>query len=180
MALMRNVRVVDYDPAWPVAFEREAALLTGIFGADLVAVYHIGSTAVPGLPAKPIIDIMPVVHDIARVDLYNDDMMAAGYEPRGEYGIPGRRYFSKGGDEERSHHVHAFQIGNPGVARHLAFRDYLRGHSDVAQEYATLKITLARRFPHDIEGYMDGKDAFIKDLEWKALAWWTPPPELRI
>jgi GrpB-like predicted nucleotidyltransferase (UPF0157 family) len=180
MALMRNVRVASYDPAWREAFEREAALLTGIFGTEIVALYHIGSTSVPALPAKPIIDIMPVMHEIARVDLYNDAMLAAGYEPHGEFGIPGRRYFSKGGDEDRTHHVHAFQIGNPGVARHLAFRDYLRAHADAAQEYADLKIALAHQFPHDIEGYMHGKNAFIKDLEQRALAWWTRPPELQI
>ena len=113
LGFMKNVRVVTYDPSWPAAFEREAALPAGIFGEDMVAIYHIGSTSVPGLQAKPIIDIMPLVREIALADRHDAAMIEAGYEPRGENGIPGRRYYSKGGDVERTHHVHVFEAGSP-------------------------------------------------------------------
>ncbi len=96
MCPMRNIRVVAYDPAWPAAFEQEAAVLAGILGAGLVTIHHIGSTAVPGLPAKPVIDLMPLVRDIEGVDWLGPAMAGAGYNEWGEYGIPGRRLFTKG------------------------------------------------------------------------------------
>ncbi|KLU62370.1 dephospho-CoA kinase/protein folding accessory domain-containing protein [Peptococcaceae bacterium CEB3] len=168
---MRIVCVVDYDPRWPGMFEAEASLIREVFGEELLALHHIGSTSVPGLRAKPIIDMMPVVRDIEAVDRFNDKMVELGYEPMGEFGISRRRYFRKGGDA-RTHHVHIFQEGSEDIKRHLAFRDFLRSHEDAAREYGTLKTLLAERFPEDIESYMDGKDSFIKDLEAKALAFY--------
>jgi GrpB-like predicted nucleotidyltransferase (UPF0157 family) len=168
---MRNIRIVPYDPSWPSAFQQEAVLLGHIFGADLIAVYHIGSTAVPGLPAKPVIDMLPLVRDIQRVDLFGSAMMAAGYHAWGEHGIPGRRLFTKGGDEHRTHNVHIFAAGSPDVARHLDFRNYLSAHADVAQRYAELKAALAAQHPNDIAAYNNGKAAFIKDMEQRARKW---------
>src|SRR5579884_2106813 len=150
---------------------RSVRVLRGVFGDEIVEVHHIGSTSVPGLKAKPVIDLMPVVREIERVDAFNDAMAAQGYEAMGEYGIPGRRYFRKGG-EERTHNVHVFQVGDPGVERHLAFRAYLVAHLEVAARYGELKAALARRFPDDIEGYMDGKDTFVKEVERQAVAWY--------
>jgi GrpB-like predicted nucleotidyltransferase (UPF0157 family) len=167
-----EVVVVPYDPTWPERYEAEARALARVFGEALVAIHHIGSTAVPGLPAKPIIDILPVVRAIRAVDRLRPDLEALGYECMGEFGIPGRRYLRKGGDR-RTHHVHVFQEGDPNVVRHLAFRDYLRAHPDEARRYGELKAELAARFPRDIEAYMDGKDAFVKALERAALAWRT-------
>ncbi|TYP54205.1 GrpB family protein [Thermosediminibacter litoriperuensis] len=169
---MRRVVVTEYNPMWPVMFEAEAAEIKKIFGHELIAIHHIGSTSVPGMKAKPIIDIMPVVRDINAVDKFNDKMIELGYEPMGEFGLPGRRYFRKGGDN-RTHHVHIYQFDNTTeVERHLAFRDYLREHKDAAEEYGKLKEKLAKRFPDDIEAYMDGKDQFVKELEHKALKWY--------
>ena len=165
-----HVRVVAYSEEWVSRFQQEVELLCPIFGDNLVEIYHIGSTSVAGLQAKPIIDIMPVVADIARVDECNAALQALGYEGMGEFGIPGRRYFRKGGDD-RTHQIHAFQLGSPNVERHLAFRDYMRAHPDVAERYGILKAELAQQFPEDIYGYMDGKDAFIKAVEQEALLW---------
>ncbi len=173
MCPMRNIRVVDYDPSWSVAFQQEAALLVEIFHEELVAIYHIGSTAVPGLPAKPVIDMMPVVRDISRVDLFGSDMAAAGYYAWGEHGMPGRRLFTKGGDEHRTHNVHIFAAGNADVDRHLSFRDYLRAHPLVAHEYARLKVEMAKQFPNDITAYNKGKEPFIHDVQQRAKAWRT-------
>ncbi len=170
---VRKIEVVvsEYNPAWDEMFEREAAILKKIFDKELLIVYHIGSTAVPNLKAKPIIDMMPVVENIARVDDYNDAMIALGYEPMGEYGIPGRRYFRKGGNK-RTHQVHIFQVGSKDITRHLAFRDYLLAHPEKARDYGTLKAILAQQHPDDIEAYSDGKDEFVKKTEKEALAWY--------
>jgi GrpB-like predicted nucleotidyltransferase (UPF0157 family) len=166
-----HVRVVPYCSEWALLFEHEGALIRGVFGDELVEIHHIGSTSVPGLQAKPIIDMLPVVQQIERVDLFNVGMEALGYEALGELGIPGRRYFRKGGDD-RTHQAHVFQAGDPGVERHLAFRDYLRAHPGVAAEYGVLKAGLAQQFPEDIDKYMDGKDAFVKAAEQEALRWY--------
>jgi GrpB-like predicted nucleotidyltransferase (UPF0157 family) len=166
-----HVRVVHYCSEWALLFEQEAALIRGVSGDELVAIHHIGSTSVPGLQAKPIIDMLPVARQIEQVELFNEGMQALGYEALGEFGIPGRRYFRKGGDD-RTHQAHVFQVGDPGVERHLAFRDYLRAHPEVAAEYGVLKAGLAQQFPEDINRYVDGKDAFVKAAEQEALRWY--------
>lgn len=122
---MRKMTVIPYDEAWVRQFSQEANILRELFGDELIDIHHIGSTAVPGLKTKPIIDMLPVVKDIARIDAYNEAMGQLGYVPRGEFGLEGRRYFPKGGDN-RTHHVHMYQTGHPATKRHLAFRDYLR------------------------------------------------------
>lgn len=168
---MRKLVVVPYDPTWVQAYQHEAAKIGALFGDELLATHHIGSTSIPGLSAKPVIDIMPVVRDITRVEAFNPGMIALGYEPRGENGIPGRRYFVKGGDAHRTHHVHVYEPDHPEVARHLDFRDYLIAHPDEAAAYGRLKAELAERFRNDILAYIDGKDAFIKEILRKAQDW---------
>ncbi|QHE52681.1 GrpB family protein [Pontibacillus sp. HMF3514] len=168
---MRRVIVEPYNEDWVHKFNEEKNLLHHIFGEELVAIHHIGSTSVPRLSAKPIIDLMPVAKNIRNIDNYNEDMKDIGYEPMGEFGIKNRRYFRKGG-EDRSHHIHVFQEGSPDVERHLAFRDYLRTHEDVAQQYGELKQKLAKQYPHDMEAYIDGKEQLVKDIEQEALSWY--------
>lgn len=168
---MRSIVVVPYDPTWPEQFRRAAAEIAAVFGQELISIHHIGSTSIPGLRAKPIIDIMPVVRHIEQVEAFNSAMIELGYEPRGEYGIPGRRYFVKGSDTQHLHHVHTYEPDNPEVARHLDFRDYLVAQPERARQYADLKVALAGQFPHDIFGYMAGKDAFIKETIRQAQTW---------
>lgn len=167
---LRKVEVVAPDARWPALYQEEAAKLAPLLGEELVAIHHIGSTSIPGMPAKPIIDLLVEVRDIEAIDAYNDGMRRLGYQPKGENGIPLRRYFNKGG-AERTHHVHVFQTGSDHVTRHVAFRDYLTSHPEDAKRYADLKIELARRFPSDINAYIEGKDALVKELEAKALNW---------
>lgn len=169
--MLRRIEVVPYDPTWPARFAEEAARLTPIFGENLVTLHHIGSTAVPGLHAKPIIDMLPEVYSLEKVEAVNDAMLAAGYEVKGENGIPGRRYFRKGGDLHRSHHVHVFAQGNPEIARHVNFCAYLRAHPVAAQHYGDLKQALAEQHPHEIVAYLNGKSALIAELDAKAAAW---------
>ena len=167
-----HVKVVESSIDWPYLFEKEAQLLQKILKDNLVNIFHIGSTSVPGLKAKPIIDIMPVVLSLAKVDACNSQFEALGYEPMGEFGISGRRYFRKGG-KNRTHQIHIFQYENLyDIIRHLAFRDYLRSHKQVKEEYAKIKETLALRYPYNIEKYCDGKNDFVKQTENKALQWY--------
>lgn len=169
--MLRVVRVTPYDPSWPARFEAEAAAVRVALGESLIAVEHIGSTSVPGLAAKPIIDMMPIVHDVRSVDRRINAMAAAGFVPRGEFGLPGRRYFVKGPAHARLVHCHIYAADNPEVERHLAFRDYLRSHPAAQAAYAELKRDLAQKHPGDIVAYMDGKDGLIKRLEAEALHW---------
>ena len=167
-----RVVVVPYDPQWPREFERAADEVRAAVGANARAVHHIGSTSIPGIHAKPVIDILAVVADLATLDARAGEMRRIGYEVMGEFGIAGRRYFRRDDAAgRRTHQVHAFAEGSPHVARHLAFRDFLRAHPAVAAEYGELKRKLAAAHPQDIEAYMDGKDAFIKETERRAQAW---------
>lgn len=167
-----HIIVTDYDTSWIQKYNEESEKIKAIYGDEIIDIHHIGSTSVPGLKAKPIIDIMPVVRDINRIDSYNGEMETLGYECMGEFGMPGRRYFRKGGDH-RTHQVHMFQVSNKDdIIRHIAVRDYLRKHSNDAYEYGQLKARLAIQFPNDIGGYSEGKDAFVKNLERKSLQWY--------
>jgi len=166
--MVRRIEVVPYDPDWPNLFRVEADRIVAVLGHEVVAIHHIGSTAIPGISAKPIIDMLVEVQDIKKIDDFNEEMIKRGYRPQGEFGIPGRRFFIKGGDATRTHHIHTFQTGHPGIEQHLNFRDYMIAHPEEAQAYSRLKEELARRFPHDIEGYMAGKDGFIKEMDKKA------------
>lgn len=168
-----KVVVVDYKKQWPELFNEESQKISAIFERELVNIYHIGSTSVEGLSAKPIIDIMPVVKCIENVDAFTTQMNEIGYEALGEFGIEGRRYFRKG-EYTRTHQIHVFQEDNHyDIDRHLAVRDYLRDHPEESKRYGDLKKKLAATFPNDIESYIDGKNLFVKKLERKALCWYA-------
>lgn len=167
----RIVEVVPHNPEWKKEFLEEAENLKQVFGGELVSIQHKGSTAIPGIFAKPIIDIMPVVRDIDKVDALNDEMIKIGYHPKGEYGIPGRRYFFKGSDENHTHHVHVFQVGHPDIERHCLFAEYLKTHPGEAQAYSRLKDKLAKRYREEPEKYTDGKTDFIQGINRKARKW---------
>jgi GrpB-like predicted nucleotidyltransferase (UPF0157 family) len=169
--MLRRIRIVSHDERWPDLFSAESVALATAFGGLAMEIHHVGSTSVPGLPAKPIIDILIVVDDIGQVDSLNPAMLALGYEPQGEYGIRGRRFFTKGGNLKRSHHVHVFQHDHPEVGAMLDFRDYLRSHPSQAAEYGRLKEEVAQLCKDDVTTYNAGKDAFVKELIREARAW---------
>ena len=167
-----RVRVVAHDPTWKNDFQAEADHIARALGDIVVFLHHIGSTAITGIFAKPIIDILLEVDDIVRLDDKSSAMEQLGYEAMGEFGIPGRRYFRKDNASGiRTRQVHAFAAGSTEIERHLAFRDYMIAHSVAAQAYGQLKQRLAREHPDDIEAYVDGKDLFIKEHEAKAIVW---------
>jgi GrpB-like predicted nucleotidyltransferase (UPF0157 family) len=169
---VQRVFVAPHDPRWADEFDREASVVAGAMGDVVQVIHHIGSTAIPGICAKPIIDMLAVVSDLSVLDERTARMEALGYEALGEFGITGRRYFRKDDrNGNRTHQVHAFQAGSPQIERHLAFRDFMRAHPGCALEYDVLKRRLAELHPADISSYTDGKDEFIRDVDARAAAW---------
>ncbi len=166
------VEVVPYNPQWKKAFFAESGQIAKALATNLVVIHHIGSTAIPHIYAKPIIDFLIEVKELNLVTEQTPAMVALGYEAMGEYGLVGRRYFRK---ENllgiRTHHVHIYEIYSPEIERHLAFRDYMIAHPEDAEQYSQLKQELAQKYPEDIEGYMDGKYEFVKRIERKAIQW---------
>lgn len=170
----QHIIVREYDPTWKEKYEKEKNIICKIVGDNLIGIYHIGSTSVPSLSAKPVIDIMVTVRSLKHIDYCTSEFISSGYEALGEFGIPGRRYFRKGGDE-RTHQIHVFQAEDrDNIERHLAFRDFLRTNGKAREEYAVLKKEFAIKFPWDIESYSDGKDEFIKKAEAEALTVYDP------
>jgi GrpB-like predicted nucleotidyltransferase (UPF0157 family) len=166
-----NITVVEHNPNWKYEYLKEEYLIKKILQKELVNIFHIGSTSIPDLKAKPIIDILLVVNDIEELDNYSDQFEKLEYEVMGEFGIKQRRYYRKGGGN-RTHQIHAFQYDNiQEIERHLSFRDYLRQNQMIKNEYGTLKAELAHKFSNDIEGYSNGKDKFVKNIEKEALKW---------
>lgn len=156
------VRVAPYDPAWPTLFAAEATRLDPLLSAKgvMLRLEHTGSTAVPGLAAKPVLDLLagweaPVVRAAAIGALE-----ASGYQYRGEQGIPGRDFFRRG--EPRQYHLHLTRVGSAFWDDHRTFRDYLRATPAAADAYAVLKRALAARYPTDRERYIEGKTAFVR------------------
>ena len=176
-----KVQLVAYDPGWMGMAAEESAKLVDAMGDALVRIEHIGSTSVPGLKAKPIIDLLPIVTSLAAVDAKADAVEAIGYRARGEFGIPGRRYFSRddalGG--QRAFNVHVFAVGDPGnIDRHVAFRDYLIRHAPEALAYQAEKERAAALHADDSGAYSEAKSAWIRACQTRAFAWWcTQPPQ---
>ena len=164
--------LAPHSPTWAAAFEREAAAILGALSDLPFELHHIGSTAVPGIVAKPVIDMLGIVPALDALDVRADRLAALGYEALGEFGIFGRRYFRKDGpDRVRTHQLHAFAVGSPEIQRHLDFRDYLRTFPAEAAAYAALKRDLAGRCGSDMRAYSDGKTEFIRAAERRAAEW---------
>ena len=166
-----SIGIESYDTQWPRLFQEEKARIRGALDHRLLALEHIGSTAVPYLGAKPIIDMMAAVEHLADAQACVGPLQSSGYEyvPEYEEGMPDRRYFHKrdaGGVV--THHLHMVVMASEFWERHLLFRDYLRTHPDIAQEYEVLKRSLADRFGSDREGYGDTKTSFIRSIEERA------------
>jgi GrpB-like predicted nucleotidyltransferase (UPF0157 family) len=157
-----TVRVVPYDPEWPRLFQTEARRLIACVAPHSIVLEHTGSTSVPGLAAKPVLDILAGLVEGAPIEAYVERLVGCGYVHRGEQGIPGREFFRRG--EPRAYHIHLTRIGSQFWREHLAFRDYLRTHSASRDEYARLKLELAVKFPHDRAAYIDGKSPFVRKV----------------
>jgi len=165
-ATTATVVIVPYDPRWPAMFANERERILTATGGVVLAVEHVGSTAVPGLAAKPIIDILAGVRHLDDAAETFQPLLALGYAyvPEYETEIPDRRYFHKGPPAARSHHLHMAEFGGGFWRRHLAFRDALRSDPVLAARYAALKRDLAARFGRDRRGYTEAKTEFIESV----------------
>ncbi len=168
--ITRKVKVVEAKDHWVEDFRQEANSLRDLLGDTVTHIHHIGSTSVPNLAAKPIIDILLEVSDLQALDDQSEKLTNIGYVAKGEYGIEGRRYFEKGGDD-RTHHLHAFKTDDPHAYRHLAFRDYLKAHPEVRESYAHLKAKTAQDVNGDVVGYRNGKNDFVEQHVARAVDW---------
>lgn len=177
----KQVVLVKHNPDWVNNFSEEKILLIPLFRNNFISIHHIGSTSIPEIYAKPIIDMLAVVKDIEKVNGLNDNFIGAGYTPRGEFGIPGRRYFVKSLERKnRTHHLHVFaKSDEENILRHISFRDYLMSFPDSAKEYSELKISLAKKFAFDGNSYQDGKESFIKKIQKQAIEWFKEKKNLR-
>jgi D-alanyl-D-alanine dipeptidase len=165
-----KVRIAPYDPDWPRQFEALRAVIEPALGSLALRIEHVGSTAVPGLPAKPILDIDVVVADLDRVASVIAVLADLGYAHQGDLGVPGREAFRRGSSdvpkaeparEWPEHHLYVCVEGTSELRRHVAFRDYLCAHASEAAEYAELKRTLAGRYPWDRTRYGDAKSPLV-------------------
>ncbi len=168
-----NNTLLPHDPKWKDHFGQERQKLETILQDAKAKLHHIGSTAIPGIHAKPIIDILGEVTCLTAVEAAQSELLSIGYESLGEYGIAGRRYFRKqSASGRRSHHLHIFESGSPHVMRHLAFRDYLRAHPAIAAEYSALKVGIIAAGDVTWDSYLDAKAPFIAQTEADAVIWY--------
>jgi len=159
-----KVLIEDYKIEWREEFEKEKESLFAVIGQFVQAIEHIGSTAVPGLCAKPVIDIAVGVQELKAVKDCIEPLSSIGYEYRGEAGIPGRHFFVKGSRKTRTHHVHVELLNGPLWHSHILFRDYLRSHPKEATAYAKLKRAIAKKYSDDRDAYTLEKNSYIEGI----------------
>ena len=169
----RTIEIVDYDPAWAGTFAGISAVVAAALGPLALRIEHVGSTSVPGLGAKPIIDLDVVIGSPRSLPLVVEALRTLGYSHDGDGGIPGREAFRRegvtvpadgSGRAWPAHHLYVCPRDSGELRRHLRFRDYLRGHPDCAARYEALKRDLARRHASDIDAYVAGKSAFVERI----------------
>lgn len=163
-----TVELVPYRPEWERLYRSESVRILRACGGQVTVVEHIGSTAVPGLSAKPILDLMPGIERLENGPPTIPAMESLGYACRGEHGILGRLYFEMVRGGRRVAHAHMFVVGTADWERHILFRDYLRAHPGTAQAYEELKQTLAARYRNDRPAYTDAKSDFIRSVVARA------------
>lgn len=163
-----NVVIVEYDPHWPEAYREEAERIAEVLEHDFVDIQHVGSSAVPGLAAKPVIDVMVAVEHFKSIEEYSRRLAPLGYQHMTHPAEAVRIFFRKG--LPRTHHLHIVEYGTREYRRHLLFRDYLRRHPEAAQAYEQLKRELADRFATDRPTYTESKTDFIRSVVALALA----------
>jgi GrpB-like predicted nucleotidyltransferase (UPF0157 family) len=167
------ITISPYDEDWPRKFEREAAAIQSELGGAVLRIDHVGSTAVPRLDAKPIIDIQVAVEDVRDLGAFVPGFERLGYLFAPDPDSPDLHFFAKPVERPRQFHVHVCTAGGEEEARHLAVRDFLRSRDEEAARYADRKLELAARTPCDRLAYMEAKAPYMSDLERRAIAWYV-------
>src|SRR5215216_2464238 len=165
------IRIVEHAPEWAAAARAELRRLAAALGPVAVRLEHVGSTSVPGLAAKPILDLQLSVDAIEPQNRYVEPLERLGYLFAPAPESPDHHFFARPSERPRTHHLHVCQAGSEHEFRHLAVRDFLREHADEAARYAALKREVARRHPQDRIAYIQGKDAYLAALEARAVVW---------
>jgi GrpB-like predicted nucleotidyltransferase (UPF0157 family) len=169
------VRIVEYDPAWPGMATAEIARIGATVGEAAVRIDHVGSTGVPGLAAKPIVDLQLSVADVDARSLYVEPLEGLGYLFAPDPASPDFHFFGLPAARPRTHHLHVCAAGSEDERRHLVVRDYLHAHPDEVSAYAELKRWLVASAPGDRLAYIEGKEEHVAAIEVRALAWATAP-----
>ena len=174
----RTIVVVDYDPQWPLIFADFKRVLEATLGELALSIEHVGSTSVPGLAAKPIIDLDIVIESRALLPKAIESLATLGYYHQGDLDVKGREAFGRHeadipsdgtGRQSMRHNLYVCAQDSIELARHLAFRNYIREHPDEALAYGNLKRQLAQQFPYDIDSYVEGKSAFVEGILQRAM-----------
>lgn len=166
-----KVRLLPHDPRWTLLAEAACARICAAAAPAILSVHHIGSTAIPGIAAKPILDLLAIAAEPVALDAAERPLEALGYACRGEHGLTGRRYYVLNDLEtgERRVQLHCYPEGRFAILRHLTFRDYLRTRPEAAQDYAREKARCVALHPRDSHAYSDCKSAWITALVAEAL-----------
>ena len=156
------IKIVPYTSEWKNRFNQEKARLQAAVGNYVLDIQHVGSTSIPAMAAKPILDIGVAIHNFEEATICIKPIEKFGYEYRGEYGIPRRHYFVKG--SPRTHHIHMLEVHSYSWKNMLLFRDYLIQHPELAEKYAELKLQLSQQFPTNRQAYQDEKSQFVERI----------------
>lgn len=168
--MAREIRVIPYNEKWAEDYQQIKKLLLNIFGDLVIDIQHFGSTSIEGMSAKPIIDVMIIVNDIQKVDDLNSEMIEAGYKPKGENGMLGRRYFQHFHEDGVNHtqHIHVYEKNNLAIVDQLMFRDYLKVHKGTFEQYQQIKINASKKFRYSPGEYTNAKTDFVNEIIDKA------------
>ncbi|MBO4579161.1 MAG: GrpB family protein [Clostridiales bacterium] len=161
----KHVLVLPYDEAWVTDFEKIRAELNVVLDGKVLSIEHVGSTSVPGLAAKPVIDIDVVIENLSIFEEVRSALDSIGYRHEGDLGISGREAFKYDGKEHlRKHHLYVCSKDSGELKRHIMFRDYLRAHPEAAEEYGRIKTEGAKLYPYNIDKYIEYKTPFIENI----------------